>query len=498
MVRLVVGLWLFIVFSLTILGAEYYVDNIKGDDVNPGTKYKPFKNPFRGLKAIKSGDTLHFVANSEPYILDTNFRIEVAGTKENPTVIDGHGAVVSGLKRRPAKDWKDEGNGVFSVLLKNNAHVMDNYWRGGFPIVFFDGKPGKNCQNQESLEPLSYFLYKNRRDRKNPKHNMLYIKLPKGKTPDEVEVKTVTRAGIHVHHDFVTVRNLVSEYTPFDGFSTGGGGGKKVCGKEIVLENCEARFCMDQGTSQHGSNFTAKNCWFHHNAGCGIVDVYLACKTSYFNCLVEYDTYRGGVELLSGEYLMEGCVIRFNQNKAMTIRRNAKATIRNCLFIGTKDGKSSGLIIGSDATEVTVKNCTFYGFNKAITLNFIGSSKVTVKNCAFINCNVNIRSNRVITSEEGKDAKPDVFVDYNAMTPGKSFFQIYDKPKHKVLFNKDFKVADFNVFKEKTGFEKHSIILDQTFNKPPYSLPGLKGKGENGANIGASLDPKMKFGVQTD
>lgn len=496
MSKSIIGMFVLMFLSSGIFGAEYYVDNVKGNDGNPGNAEKPFKDPFRGLKAMKSGDKLNFVANSTPYFLNKPFDINIAGTKDKPTVIDGHGAVVSGLKHRLGKEWKAEGNDIFSLYLKNGAH-MDKYWQGSFPLVFFDGKAGENCQTMVTLKPFAYFFYKNRKDLKDPQNDMLYIKLPPGKNPDKLEIKTVSWAGVHTHRDFVTIRNLISEYSSIDGITSGGGGGHQVCGEGIVLENCEVRFCMDQGTSQHGSVLTAKNCWFHHNAGCGIVDVYPVCRTSYFNCLMDNDAYRGGVEFYSGEYLLENCIIRYNHGTSLTIAKNAKATIRNCLFIGSKDGSSTGLNIGSDAGKTSIENCTFYGFKIAVVLNFLQKAKanVTIKNCAFINCEMNYRVTRVDVDEKKEVAK--VKCDYNAMTPAKCYFQIYDKMNSKTPFLKYFNIADFNSFKDKTGFDNHSIILDQTFSKPPYSLSDLIRKGESGSNIGANLDQAMHFGPQS-
>jgi hypothetical protein len=474
--------------SSGVFGAEYYVDNVKGNDANPGTVDKPFKDPFQGLKVMKSGDTLHFVANSTPYFLSKPFRVDITGTEENPTVVDGHGAVVSGLKHRSSKEWKSEGNDIYSFYLQNNAHVMDKCWQGGFPLVFFDGKAGKNFQSLAELEPLGYFLYKNRKNRKDPKHDMLYIKLPPGKNPDQIEVKTLSWSNIGTGSDFVTIRNFISEYTTMDGFSTGGGNGKQVCGNGIVFENCESRFCMDQGISHHGSVVSAKNCWFHHNAGCGIVDVYPVCRSSYYNCLIENDTYRGGVEFQRGEHLLENCIIRYNSRAALGISKNARLKVKNCLFIGRKDGSSTGLSIGSDAGKTTIENCTFYGFKVAVVLNFQqkADTNVTIKNCAFINCEMNYRVTRVNIDKEQE--APSIKCDYNAMTPAKSYFQIYDKLNRKTDFLKNFAAADFKSFKEKTGFETHSVIINQKFTSPPYSLPDLMGKGENGGNIGANLD----------
>ena len=63
---------------------------------------------------------------------------------------------------------------------------------------------------------------------------------------------------------------------------------------------------------------------FHHNAGCGVVDVYPEVKVRYENCLIEHDTWRGGVEFHSGEFEMVNCVISANPKNL----RSAIASLR--------------------------------------------------------------------------------------------------------------------------------------------------------------------------
>jgi hypothetical protein len=57
---------------------------------------------------------------------------------------------------------------------------------------------------------------------------------------------------------------------------------------------------------------------FHHNTGCGVVDDYPEVKVRYENCLIEHDTWRGGVEFHSGEFKIVNCVVFANPKKALT------------------------------------------------------------------------------------------------------------------------------------------------------------------------------------
>jgi len=267
------GCWLVVAMAFCVRAAEYTVDNLAGADANPGTAEAPFKTLAKGLSAFRSGDTLHLVHHPDhPFreALDSSRHPDMAGAADRPTVIDGHGAVVSGLKAFPAGQWQAEGDGVFSRPLPNNAWVMDRqgHW-SGFPIVFFDGEPAGFRKTKAELEPRTYFLHKERPATpgaaRGPLHNTLYIRLPQGATPDDVAVETIALGtNVHIDRDHVVVRNLTSQYAGVDGFAT-------TKAKHVVFENVRGTRCMDQGISNHGTEVLVRDSRFDGNAGCGNV-----------------------------------------------------------------------------------------------------------------------------------------------------------------------------------------------------------------------------------
>lgn len=375
---------LMVLAGLPAHGSELWVDNVGGSDTNSGSQAAAFRTVGRAVRDLKPGMTLNLKPTSESY--PAGIRITVSGTPESPIVIDGHGSVVSGMRRLPGDQWKPEGGDVFSRPLPNNAWGMATHWEGGFDLVRFAGKPGRNVTSRDALEPLSYFLYKNQKELKtDSRHNTLYIRLPSGKTPDDMVVESIAASGgIYVGGSYVTVRNLVCEYAGDDGFATHRNRG-------AIFENVESRFNMDQGMSHHGAEVVVRNAHFHHNAGCGVVDVYPEAKVRYEHCLIESDTWRGGVEFHSGVFEMVDCLIRGNPKRTLTVTKGARVKLLNCLLVAPESGASKGVSIDGDGSELDMENCTIYGFAVGLDARISPTTKVKVNRCAWLRCKLNSR-----------------------------------------------------------------------------------------------------------
>ena len=57
--------------------------------------------------------------------------------------------------------------------------------------------------------------------------------------------------------------------------------------------------------------------------------------------------------------------------------------------------------------------------------------------------------------------------------------------------------AAWEAFRAKTGFEAHSVCQPYEGALPPFNLPALRGRGKDGADIGASLDPQHVYGPES-
>ncbi|MDX9868542.1 MAG: right-handed parallel beta-helix repeat-containing protein [Kiritimatiellia bacterium] len=451
---------------------EWHVDNVKGSDAaGDGSRAKPFQTIAAAVKRATVSDAICLTPNAAPYSERVN--LLVGGTAEKPFVFDGRGAVINLLTRYGADKWKGEGGGVYSMPLPNNAHVMDGHW-SGFDLVFFDGQAGSNCVSRETLVPSGYFLFKQRMkigDAFHPLHNTLYIKLPEGRTPGEVKVEAPGVGTIfHCEKPHVVIRNLTAMRCTQDGFATTRAPG-------IVFERVRGCYNMDQGISHHGSEVTVRDSRFDHNAGCGIVDVYDAVKVRYERCLIEDDTYRGGVEFHSGEFVMEDCVIRNNPRKAVEVTRpNVRVTLRNCLLVGTEGSQAAGVYHGNGTLRM--ERCTIFGFRTGIAVSPLAGTLI-VEGCAFIRCGTHY----ALPKSAAGAPLPSVMSDHNAFDA--ATFVLHGIP---------YASAQWDAMRARTGLDTHSIRLPQSAPAPPYSLPALRGRGRAGAGIGALIDPSRAYG----
>jgi hypothetical protein len=458
--------------AISVPATVYHVDNRNGNDAAAGTAEAPFKTIEKGLAVLHGGDELHLAPNPEPYFESLVLRDKrYSGTLEQSTLIDGHGAVLSGLRHCPADQWKNEGGGLFSTKLQNNAWVMDaqGYW-SGFPIVFIDGQPLDFVAKKQDLQENTYFLHKEAVDR-GPLHNTLYVKLAAGQTPSEVNIQLPLAEGVGtVGVSHVLIRNLTSTYTSSDGFFTCWGTG-------IEFNTVFAHKNMDQGISNHSAQVVVKHSTFSGNAGCGIVDINMneqtPCRVDYISCLVEGDVCRGGVEFHGGFFSMTACIIKGNPKKAIEVNKGATVTLENCLLVDDGQG-AHGIQFGGQKLEIL--NCTLAGFATGLTTSIWREhAELVIRNSAFLNCKMNYRLNK--PAKEG--LKLEVISDYNFFEPAP-----FDS------LGKLYAAKDWDVFVQETGLEQHSIIERHDGELPPMQLPGLAGKGKDGSGIGACLDPQ--------
>ena len=355
-----------------LVAADYYVDNVHGSDTaGDGSEAKPYQTIARAFAGAKESDAVYLTPNDMPYteLVD----IPAGGTPEKPFIFDGRGAIINRLTHYEAASWKDEGDGVFSMPLPNNAHVMDGQWRG-FDLVFFDSAPGTNTKSQAELASLGYFLFKQQAKVNggfHPLQNTLFVKLPPGKTPTDIKIEAPgDTTVVHSKKSNVIIRNVTAMFSTRDGFATS----NKARG--VVFENVHGTLNMDQGISNHGTEVTVKNSRFDHNAGCGVVDVYPECKTTYIGCTIEDDSYRGGVEFHSGTFVMRDCTIRNNPVKALSVQKGATVHLENC----TIEGSPMGVVVNEGS--LTMKNCTVKTSTDALVLR-AGVLKATVFGTTF-------------------------------------------------------------------------------------------------------------------
>ncbi len=456
--------------SLVACAGDIYVNNKAGDDRNPGTEQAPFQTLRPAAKAMRTGDTLHLANTGEPYRRREHFDHLAfwyipGGSQDKPTVIDGHGATITGLTHYQAGEWKDEGNQVFSLMLSNNYHTSRSYWVG-FDLVFFDGKPGINGETRASLVAGGYFLHANAyfpavagKREPDPLRNTLYVRLPDGKTPADIKIEAPGGDGIvSIGSDHVTVRNLTSMYSCNDGFSS-----SKNVG--VRFENVRGCYNMDQGMSHHGTTkATVVDSRFDHNANCGIVDVYPEAEVTYRDCVIEDNPFQGGVEFHRGKFVMENCVIRNNVGPQLNVVNDADVTLINC-FLGRTGDVGGGIFILSGT--LSLKQSTVYGVKTGVEV--VSARALRIDHSAFIGCETLYDFSRWRGMSEATLDLDDNFLQSKRVAyPGTNL------PS-----------GDVRAFIDHTGLDRHSMV--EVFSGP---LPPLTNSitGRDGTVIGARLD----------
>ena len=173
------GLALLAVQAACAAGRVLWVDNVRGNDGAAGDAAHPYRTFARALAVLDGGDELHLVANTEPYCEQLRLTARHSGSADAPTRVFGHGATIDGRHAVPLSGWQEEGDGVYSCPLDNNAWSMNEmgHWCGTFPIVWFDGRAGRNAEARASLVENGYFLCLKP---KTPDHKPIIVTLVDG------------------------------------------------------------------------------------------------------------------------------------------------------------------------------------------------------------------------------------------------------------------------------------------------------------------------------
>jgi len=360
-----------------------YVNNETGSDFFDGlspepNKEVPGKGPFASLQkafsSVVTSDQISVANTGKPYP-GGNSLSQAGGTAERPMVIDGHGAVISGLDIIPAKSWKKLQNNICETDFWPKSNYLRgysgiNHWIGSPQIWWLDGQPAFNCKSEEELKenPGGFFW--------NKKIKKLWIHLPVGKTIDKVEVKIpVHGTAININCNFVVVMNFRSIFSWNDGFDAHGSG------KNIVFKNCIATDNCGQGFSCHDwSSVLYEDCLAERCASSGSCDVN-QCAAIYRRCVLVNNTFEAGVYATEQtSHIYESCLIVGNQPfEQIWALHQAKMNFFNCVIIGNRDGKP-GLMRLQNGT-VYFEQCTMADAPFFCRIQDASFGLLSVRNC---------------------------------------------------------------------------------------------------------------------
>lgn len=259
-------------------GRDLYVDPTSGDDAADGLSALaqgtsgPKKTIAAGVRLALPGDTLHLAHAVYHESIDLTGR---SGEPGKPLVIDGHGAVLDGLRAIDVNAWKEVAPGLYrnTELFAMPLRNQEDWVRRWFMV--FDGKVNRmgRCMKGDNAP------YKAPADLKPGEwtyqqhdEHAFYIRVdPSRKLADcLVEVPWEVN-GVSVHganHD-LAVRNLTARRVINDGYNISPvGEGAKI--RDVTFENVAAIECGDDGLSAHGDSSVRIDGFYATGNGTGI------------------------------------------------------------------------------------------------------------------------------------------------------------------------------------------------------------------------------------
>lgn len=313
-----------------------YVDNLKGNDANDGSREKPLASIERACKLVQTGGRIEVTNTGTPYSLPYDgpgkprgLRLLRGGTAEQPLVVEGNGAVISGLAVIPAEAWKREAEGIYSLPFDPMSNLFrrdmsKNYWLPGTQIWFVDGKAAPNLLDRESLEKTPNGFWWNKKERK-----VLYH-LPAGKQLADLKIQLPANYGFYIHRSHTIVRNFTMMFSWNDGFDAA------ETPKHAMYVNCLAYNSCGQGMSIHdASDVYYEECGAVNCASSAVCNVGQSSGT-YQRCVLIDSTFEAAVFLSDdASALFDECLIADPEPAELIWQRaRSRITFSNCTLIG--------------------------------------------------------------------------------------------------------------------------------------------------------------------
>ncbi len=450
---------LVLIAASTALGKTYHVNNKTGSDDNDGlAPEKAFATIARAIEACETSDTLSLANTGVPY-REAIRLVRLGGTPAKPFVIEGNGAVISGLREIGPQRWTKKGD-VFEITGLNIY---------GSPTLVIDGRPSPPSA-PNALAPGAWAWL---RDPEQRRLVTLRFRPSAGKTPADYKIEaTLEISGLQVaSSSYIVVRNLVSEWNSNDGFNVHGD-----C-RGIYCENIEGRFNGDDGFSIHEAiEAVVRNGHFHHN-GSGIEDVNLS--RSFYSGIRVHDNRRIGVLFIGAFHSAVDAVVynnpyNFKLTPGVTkhLVGGPESPIRDT-SIYLQNVVAWGGNVGLQATggaRVMITNSIFAGSTVGFELS--GQSRVHLTKSVLANC----------TDTEAVLGGGEFFGDYNLYFPGRF-----------VVAGRTFAPADWDAFRQTVGHNQNSVLQDPKLSEKTHLLTDESPKRLGKQAIGpTAIYPSLK------
>ncbi|MDD3127576.1 MAG: right-handed parallel beta-helix repeat-containing protein [Candidatus Izemoplasmatales bacterium] len=373
------------VLGLCTFAETLYVNNISGNDKNDGLSEKTaFASIEKAFASVKTSDHVEIANTGKPYQRPypgergQELVPRCGGTADAPLVVNGNGAVISGLSVIPAEKWKKESEKMYTVFFYPMSNMYkgvkkDNFWFDETQIWWVDGEAAPNCKSMEALEKVPGAFWWNKAEKK------LVFHLPQGKKIGDLKIEIPSNSGIYITHDHALVKNFVMIFSWNDGFDIAGSP------KNVVYKNCSAYNNCGQGFSCHNSgNAYYEDCAAIRCASSGACDVHW-CNSTYKRCIFVNNTYEAGVYATDESvHNYDDCLIAGNRPfEQIWQRSHSKMNFANCVIVGRADSLAiSSLANGS----VSFKNCTITDAASVCAVPSSSTASLAIESCVLARC----------------------------------------------------------------------------------------------------------------
>ncbi len=262
-----------------LFAATLHVDDVGGNDTNPGTSDQPLKTIARAVALARPGDEIRLAPHPHP-LHERLLITGRSGEPDKPIVFDGGGRTLIGTRPIDPEEWEEVRPGVYrsTTYLKERLEKEKNpgsFFSRWFLVIngevqrmgLFDKLRRPALPAPGELAPGQWTF--------SQEEKAFYFALKPGQTLEEARVEVphlengVALRGNVAHW---IIRNLHVRRVINDGFNFHG-----AC-HHILLENISATECSDDGMSAHGEcRITVRNFTAERNAT-GICHIDASCS----------------------------------------------------------------------------------------------------------------------------------------------------------------------------------------------------------------------------
>jgi hypothetical protein len=404
-----------LIMSAMTFAQTLYVDNVRGNDRNDGSKEKPLASIWRALELVKKSGCIEVVNTGKPYQTPyyghtgRQMNVKVGGTAEKPLEIRGNGSVISGLSVIPENKWsKTQEKNIVSLpfwpMSNQFKSAKENFWPDtSAKIWWVDGKAAPNCKDLENLKKTPGGFWWNKAQRKVMFH------LPENKKLADLKIELPANSGFYILAPHVIIRDFYCIFSWNDGFDTAGLGYDGIYRNCIAVNNCGQGFSCHAVGSTLYEDCAAVRC--NSSGTCDVDQSY----SRYMRCIFLDNTYEAGVHTRHySQHYYGDCIIAGNiPFEQLWVFDASSQNFYNCLIEGTAGWDVARFKQNSGA--ITFRNCTIRGGKRVFNLKKQGSAHISFQNCILGGTEVDVfysepgTGNRIKLKENAYWGKPVVF-----------------------------------------------------------------------------------------